>query len=114
LVPDKLQGKRDARGPAPSLSALAALQYQPINSGAARACIKRPPRIQPRKRVGVATIAVLTGAYLGHRAHAGSFGKTEQVVAVGAICALMAVGVQAATAALLGTTTLCMGAARYI
>jgi len=26
----------------------------------------------------------------------------------------MAVGVQAATAALLGTTTLCMGAARYI
>jgi hypothetical protein len=95
-------------------------QYQPINSGAPRGLhqaadlLGRPPRAQRRKRLGVATIAVLTGAYLGHLAHAGSFGKTEQVLAVGAICALMAVGVQAATAALLGTTTLCMGAARYI
>src|SRR5712672_784019 len=50
-------------------------------------------------QLGAATIAILTGAYLGHLGHlvhAGSFGTTEQVLALGAVCALIAVGVQAA------------------
>jgi uncharacterized membrane protein len=94
-------------------------------------------------QLGAATIAILTGAYLGHLVHAGSFGTTEQVLALGAVCALIAVGVQTAigpravlalrrgagdpagmrsriataqrvAAGLLGITALCMGAARYI
>ncbi|MCK1395031.1 hypothetical protein [Bradyrhizobium sp. 1] len=94
-------------------------------------------------QLGAATIAVLTGAYLGHLAHAGGFGTAEQVLAVGAVCALVAAAVQAATgprallklrrgtsepadarsriamaqrvaAALLAITAVCMGAARYI
>ncbi len=47
-------------------------------------------------QLGAATIAILTGAYLGHLVHAGSFGTPEQVLALGAVCALIAVGVQAA------------------
>lgn len=94
-------------------------------------------------QLGAATIAILTGGYLGHLAHSGRFGTTEQVLAAGAVCALIAVGVQAAigpralmalrrgagnpedlrsriaaaqraAAALLGVAALCMGAARYI
>lgn len=94
-------------------------------------------------QLGAATIAILTGGYLGHLVHSGRFGTTEQVLAAGAVCALIAAGVQAAigpralmalrrgagnpedlrsriaaaqraAAALLGITALCMGAARYI
>ncbi|MGY8638713.1 hypothetical protein RAD15_40235 [Bradyrhizobium sp. 14AA] len=94
-------------------------------------------------QLGAATIAILSGGYLGHLAHSGSFGTAEQVLAVGAVCALIAAGVQAAigpralitlrrgsgnpadlrsriataqrvAAALLGIAALCMGAARYI
>ncbi|TYO63212.1 hypothetical protein FXV83_28180 [Bradyrhizobium hipponense] len=94
-------------------------------------------------QLGAATIAIVTGAYLGHLVHAESFGPTEQVLALGAVCALIAVGVQAAigpravltlrrgtseaadvhsriataqrvAAVLLAITALCMGAARYI
>jgi hypothetical protein len=94
-------------------------------------------------QLGAAMIAILTGGYLGHLVHSGSFGAAEQVLALGAVCALIAAGVQAATgprallslrrgtseatdvrsriataqrlaAALLAITALCMGAARYI
>ncbi|MEK9285478.1 MULTISPECIES: hypothetical protein [unclassified Bradyrhizobium] len=94
-------------------------------------------------QLGAAMIAILTGGYLGHLVHAGNFGTTEQVLALGSACALIAVGVQAAigpravltlrrgagdpaamrariataqrvAAGLLGITALCMGAARYI
>jgi nitric oxide reductase large subunit len=94
-------------------------------------------------QLGAATIAILTGGYLGHLVHSHSFGKTEQVLAVGAVCALLAAGIQAvigpralvalrrgtgkpedlrariaavqrAAAGLLGIAALCMGAARYI
>ncbi|MDE5445328.1 hypothetical protein GWG65_28630 [Bradyrhizobium sp. CSA207] len=94
-------------------------------------------------QLGAATIAILTGGYLGHLAHSGSFGAAERVLAVGAVCALIAAAVQAAigprallnlrrgtseaadvhsriataqrvAAALLAITALCMGAARYI
>ena len=34
-------------------------------------------------QLGAATIAILTGGYLGHLVHAGSFGTTEQVLAAG-------------------------------
>ena len=95
-----------------------------------------------RPQMGAAVIAVLTGAYLGHLAHAGSFGTAEQVLAVGAVAALVAAGVQGAVggrairslrsgtadeagarsriataqrvaAGLLAVTAVCMGAARY-
>ncbi|MCK1734525.1 hypothetical protein IVA79_11295 [Bradyrhizobium sp. 138] len=94
-------------------------------------------------QLGAATIAILTGGYLGHLVHSGSFGITEQVLAAGAVCALIAAGVQAAigpralaalrrgagnaadlhsriaagqrtAAGLLAIAALCMGAARYI
>jgi len=94
-----------------------------------------------RPQMGAATIAVLSGGYLGHLAHAGSFGTAEQILAVGALAALVAAGVQGAiggrairslrsetdeagarsriataqriAAALLAVTAVCMGAARY-
>ena len=95
-----------------------------------------------RPQMGAATIAVLSGGYLGHLAHAGSFGTAEQILAVGALAALVAAGVQGAiggrairslragtgneagarsriataqrvAAVLLAVTAVCMGAARY-
>ena len=95
-----------------------------------------------RPQMGAATIAVLSGGYLGHLAHADSFGTAEQILAVGALAALVAAGVQGAiggrairslragtadeagarsriataqrvAAALLAVTAVCMGAARY-
>jgi hypothetical protein len=95
-----------------------------------------------RPQMGAAVIAVLTGGYLWHLVHAGSFGTAEQILAVGALCALAAAGVQGAVggrairslhagkadeagersriataqriaAALLAVTAVCMGAARY-
>ena len=96
-----------------------------------------------RPQMGAAVIAVLTGGYLGHLAHAGAFGTAEQVLAVGALAALVAAGVQGAivgrairslhtgktdeggaqsriavaqriAAGLLAVTAVCMGAARYV
>ena len=95
-----------------------------------------------RPQMGAATIAVLSGGYLGRLAHAGSFGTAEQILAVGALAALVAAGVQGAiggrairslragtadeagarsriataqrvAAVLLAVTAVCMGAARY-
>jgi hypothetical protein len=94
-------------------------------------------------QMGAAGVAILTGGYLGHLVHAGTFGTAETILAVGAFCALVAAGVQASiggrairtlrngtadglaaqsriataqrvAAALLAVTALCMGAARYI
>jgi len=95
-----------------------------------------------RPQMGAATIAILSGGYLGHLAHAGSFGTAEQILALGALAALVAAGVQGAiggrairslhagtadeagarsriataqriAAVLLAVTAVCMGAARY-
>jgi uncharacterized membrane protein len=49
-----------------------------------------------RPQMGAAVIAVLSGGYLGHLAHAGSFGTPEQLLAVGALAAFVAAGVQGA------------------
>jgi uncharacterized membrane protein len=96
-----------------------------------------------RPQMGAAVIAVLTGGYLGHLAHAGEFGTAEQILAVGAFAALVAAGVQGViggrairslrngtadeagarsriatvqrvAAGLLAVTAVCMGAARYV
>ncbi len=93
-----------------------------------------------RPQMGAAVIAVLSGGYLGHLVHAGGFGATEQVLAVGALAALLAAGAiggrairslyagtadevtarsriataQRLAAALLAVTAVCMGAARYV
>lgn len=96
-----------------------------------------------RPQMGAAVVAVLTGGYLGHLVHAGSFGTAEQVLSVGAVAALVAAGVQGAiggrairslrngtsdetvvrsriataqrvAAVLLAVTAVCMGAARYV
>jgi hypothetical protein len=95
-----------------------------------------------RPQMGAAVITILTGAYLGHLVHAGTFGTPEKILAVGAFTALVAAGVQGAiggralrslcsgtadeagarsriataqriAAVLLAVTALCMGAARY-
>ena len=49
----------------------------------------------PRQMVG-ALIAVLTGGYLWSALHAGGFGPYEMVLAFGALCAVIAAGVQGA------------------
>lgn len=90
-----------------------------------------------RPQIGAATIAIMSGAYLGHLLHAGSFETPEKLLAAGAGCALVAFLVQiwlvigsrgrtldeaAASrmaagerlaAVLLAITTVCMAAARY-
>jgi uncharacterized membrane protein len=84
-----------------------------------------------------------TGGVGGHLVHAGAFGTAEQILAVGALAALVAAGVQGAiggrairslrtgtadeagarsriakaqriAAGLLAVTAVCMGAARYV
>jgi len=93
-------------------------------------------------QMGAAVVTILTGAYLGHSVHAGMFGTAEQILAVGALAALLAAAVQGAIggcairslrngktdaadarsriataqrvgALLLAVTAVCMGAARY-
>src|SRR5258708_38828753 len=49
-----------------------------------------------RPQMGAAVIAVLSGFYLAHLVHSGTFGTTEQVLAVGPLAALDAAGVQGA------------------
>src|SRR5438552_14354537 len=95
-----------------------------------------------RPQMGAAVVAILTGAYLGHAVHEGTFGLPEEILAAGALAALVAAGVQGAVggrairslrsgtanetgarsriataqriaAILLAVTALCMGAARY-
>jgi hypothetical protein len=46
-------------------------------------------------QMGAAAIAVLTGAYLWRALHEGSFGPMEQLLSAGALCALLAIAVQA-------------------
>ncbi|QPF83702.1 hypothetical protein IC762_29005 [Bradyrhizobium genosp. L] len=93
-------------------------------------------------QLGAATVAIVTGATLWHLVHEGSFARSEQILALGAISALAAVAVQIVVggsavrqlrtnaddgsrarsrlavaqriaAGLLAITALCMGAARY-
>src|SRR5262245_4373484 len=47
-----------------------------------------------RPQMGAATVAVMTGALLWHLLHAGTPGKTEYILAVGAVSAILAAGVQ--------------------
>jgi hypothetical protein len=94
-------------------------------------------------QMGAAVIAVGTGGYLWHLLHPSNFGIQEQVLALGALCAILAAGAQSAfcgpalrqfkkagdkdaqkqarvvlgqraAAALLALTVICMAAARYI
>jgi hypothetical protein len=96
-----------------------------------------------RPQMGAAVVVVLTGALLWHLAHSGAFGTAEQLLAVGALCAIAAAGVQGmvtgpvlrkhtagggsersalharmvtgqrVAAGLLAITVICMAAARY-
>ena len=47
-------------------------------------------------QMGAAVVTILTGAYLGHSVHAGMFGTAEQILAVGALAALVAAAFQGA------------------
>jgi hypothetical protein len=96
-----------------------------------------------KPQMGAATVAVLSGAWLWSLAHRGQFGATEKVLALGILCAFIAVGVQGAVggkavrqlahnelaeaparakiafaqrtaAALLLVTVLCMAISRYV
>jgi hypothetical protein len=49
-------------------------------------------------QMGAATVVILTGASLWRVLHKGSFGAMEQFLSVGALCALVAVAVQAIVA----------------
>jgi hypothetical protein len=95
-----------------------------------------------RPQMGAAVVAVLSGVYLWHSVHEGSFGTAEKILAAGALAAMIAAGVQGAiggrairslrngtadeagarsrlataqriAAVLLAVTAVCMGAARY-
>ena len=48
-----------------------------------------------RAQMGAAAVALLTGGYLMHVVHRGAFGPVERSLAVGALCALAAVAIQA-------------------
>jgi hypothetical protein len=94
-----------------------------------------------RPQIGAAAVAVLTGGTLWSLVHAHSFQPQEQMLALGAGCAVIAAGVQGAAAArmrlahadaaqapmqgsltrphriaaaLLAVTVICMAAARYV
>jgi len=47
-----------------------------------------------RPQMGAAVIVVATGGLLWYLVHPGSFGKTDQILAVGVFCAFVAAGVQ--------------------
>ena len=47
-----------------------------------------------RPQMGAAVIVVATGGLLWYLVHPGSFGTTEQILAVGVLCAFVAAGVQ--------------------
>jgi len=94
-----------------------------------------------RPQMGAAVIAVLTGAVLWFQFHRGLAGIQEHILGLGAVCALLAAGVQGASAratrlaaagepkelpsrrvaisqriaaGLLAITVACMAAARYV
>jgi hypothetical protein len=46
-------------------------------------------------QIGAVAVVIITGGYLWHLLHPATFGVTEQVLAAGALCALLAIGVQA-------------------
>ena len=60
-----------------------------------------------KAQMGAATLTVLTGGFLWGQLHAGGFGGPEKVLALGALCAVVAAGVQGA---LVGSTA---GALRH-
>ena len=47
-----------------------------------------------RPQMGAAVIVVATGGLLWYLVHPGSFGTTEQILAVGVFCAFVAAGIQ--------------------
>src|SRR6201992_3045637 len=77
-------------------------------------------------QMGAATLTVLAGVGLWGMLHRGPGGPTEHTLALGALCAIAAAGVQGAThkknpvkgqriaAGLLLITVLCMAIARYV
>jgi hypothetical protein len=89
-----------------------------------------------RPQMGAAAVAILTGGVLWHLLHRGSPGKTEYILALGALAAVVAAGVQGAwrlwamrkiaeadhpgfanvqrvAGVLLAVAVICMAAARY-
>ena len=79
-----------------------------------------------RPQMGAATLAILAGIILWGLLHRGPEGPMEHTLAIGALCAIVAAGVQGAmrrknplkgqriAAALLGITVICMAIARYV
>jgi|SRR5579872_144642 len=79
-----------------------------------------------RPQMGAATLAVLAGFALWGILHRGPMGPMEETLAIGAVCAIAAAGVQGAfkrgngvgaqrvAAALLTVTVICMAIARYV
>jgi hypothetical protein len=94
-----------------------------------------------RPQMGAAGVAVVTGGILWSLVHAHSFEPQEQILALGALCAIIAAGLQGASAmrlrlvqanaaqaawlgsvtlphrvaaALLAVTAVCMASARYV
>ena len=78
-----------------------------------------------RPQMGAAVITVLAGIGLWGILHRGGMGPIERTLALGALCAIVAAGVQGATrrknalkgqriaAGLLAVTVICMAIARY-
>jgi hypothetical protein len=79
-----------------------------------------------RPQMGAATITVLAGMGLWGVLHRGGMGPMEHMLALGALCAIAAAGVQGATrrknllkgqriaAGLLAVTVICMAIARFV
>src|SRR5215831_17532014 len=107
----------------------------------ARTATSADPLFRPQ--MGAALVAIVSGGYLWHLLHPSGFGTQEQVLALGALSAILAVSTQAAlcgpalrqikrvddkggqlqsrvalgqrvAAGLLALTVICMAVARYI
>lgn len=77
-----------------SLHVLAAVFWAGTTAALARTGAGESRRLF-RPQMGAAAVAILTGGYLMHVLHRGAFGPMERSLAVGALCALVAVAIQA-------------------
>jgi len=78
-----------------ALHALAALFWAGSSMSLARTGAVGAEMLFPRQ-MGAALVAVLTGGFLWSALHTGGFGPYEMILAFGALCAVIAAGIQGA------------------
>ncbi len=77
-----------------AIHALAAFFWMSVSSIASRN--GQVGKMMFPRQMGAATMAVLTGGFLWSQLHTGGFGAYEIILAAGALCAVIAAGIQGA------------------